>query len=138
MRKKRGSTVISVPIVMVISFFLICVLVVTCINSITPFMWYEKLSMTTLRYMFIMEEYGYLTAKERNNLLVDLENEGFDTGKVTITATGEAKDYGEPISLKISYKYISQIPKLITNRLAAEYEDNEIEMNILKQSVSKR
>lgn len=137
-KSNKGSAVLTTPIVIAISLFLLALLTVFCVNYLMPFIWYEKLSSQSLKYIFVMEEYGYLTPDERNNLLNDLAFAGFDANEVTINATNAPEEYGEPIFLDISYNYKIALPVLDNRRLSAVKQENTVQMNIRKQSISKR
>ena len=77
-RDKKGSTVITTPLVIALGLIIVSVLIVLCVNIITPFIWYEKLSSTSIKYVYVMEEYGYLTNKEAGLLKDELTKQGFD------------------------------------------------------------
>lgn len=134
----KGSTVVTAPIVIAISIFFLAILLIYAVNYLMPFIWYEKLSSYSLRYTFIMEEYGYLTADEKANLINDLSTAGFDTDNVNITATEAPVDYGDPIFLNISYKYNFDLPAFSGNSLSTSKQNNELEMVVRRHSVSKR
>ncbi len=137
-KSNKGSAVLTTPIVIAISLFLLALLTVFCVNYLMPFIWYEKLSSHSLKYIFVMEEYGYLTPDERNNLLNDVASAGFNTNEITINATNAPEEYGEPIFLDIYYNYKMALPVLDNGRLSAAKQENIVQMNIRKQSISKR
>ncbi len=137
-RSSRGSTALTTPLVIAISLFFIALLLVFCVNALMPFIWYEKLSSHSLKYIFVMEEYGYLTPDERKNLLNDLNSSGFDTGNVTILATSTPVEYGEPIFLEIVYNYGMVTPALNEGSLSTTDQNSTVVMNVSRQSVSKR
>lgn len=125
----RGSEVISTPLVIAIGLMLMATLIVFCVNILVPYIWYEKLSATCLKYVFVMEEFGYLTNIEKNNLFKDLKNQGFDTSKIKIESTSKRQVYGSPIYLRASYNYKLDLPLVGTKT---------IQMRINRESVSKR
>ena len=127
--KNRGSEIISTPIIIAIGLMMIATLIVFCVKILTPYIWYEKLSSTCIKYTFVMEEYGYLTNLEKNNLLRELKNQGFDTEYITINCTTRRQSYGNPIHLRINYAY-----KLVLPIVGEKY----IPMVINRESVSKR
>ncbi len=129
LKKNRGSEVITTPLVIAIGLMLLAILIVFCVNVLTPYIWYEKLSSTCLKYVFVMEEYGYLTNVEKNNLIKDLQNQGFDTKQLTIQSTSKRQTYGSPIYLNARYVYKMKLP-LIGNK--------NVVMDINRESVSKR
>jgi len=125
----RGSEILSTPIIIAIGIMLISTLVVICIKILTPYIFYEKLSSTCLKYVFVMEEYGYLTEKEKDNLKKELIRQGFNDNDLTIKYTNKRQVYGSPLYLKVNYKYNLELPII---------GKKEIEMNINRESVSKR
>ena len=76
-----------------------------------------------------LEEYGYLTYKEKENLKIDLINQGFEGQNIKINCTGKRQSYGTPIYLNVNYIYELELP-VVGKR--------EIPMNISRESVSKR
>lgn len=104
--KKRGNTLISISIILVISVIIIIAIGVFMINSITPFIWYEKLNNISLKYMFVIEKYGYLTDCEKAMLLSDLKNSGFDITQINIIYPTQKKNYGDLIEFSIKYNFI--------------------------------
>ncbi len=128
-RNKRGSEILTTPIIIAIGLMLVSALIVFAVNVLTPYIWYEKLSSTCIKYIFVMEEYGYLTNVEKSNLLFDLENQGFDSKQLKINYTSKKQGYGNPIYLKIDYIYKADLPIVGTKY---------IPMKISRESVSKR
>ena len=128
-KRNRGSEIITTPIVIAIGLMLISMLIVFCVNILMPYVWYEKLSSTCLKYVFVMEEYGYLTNKEKANLIKELQTQGFDTTKLTVTSTSKRQNYGSSIYLKVNYIYKMNLPIVGTKNVV---------MNINRESVSKR
>ncbi|MGE5329010.1 MAG: hypothetical protein ACM3KR_05865 [Deltaproteobacteria bacterium] len=137
-KSQEGSTAAAAPIVIAISMFLISILIVVCINMLVPFIWYEKLSLESLKYIFIMEEYGYLTQNEKKHLLDELTAEKFSPDDIDVVATDKPTEYGEPIFLNIIYTYTYKFPFLNGNSLSTESREMSIPMIIRRQSVSKR
>lgn len=137
-KSQTGSTAVGAPIVTAISMFLMALMVVVCINIIMPFIWYEKLSLQSLKYIFVMEEYGYLTQEEKSRLVNELESEHFEPAGIDVSATEQPVEYGEPIFLNITYNYTYNLPFLKGNSLSAEREEQAIQMIVRRQSVSKR
>ena len=134
---ENGNSIIAIPIVVMIIFFIFTIFSVTFINLLKPFIIYEKLSSTSLKYIFVMEEYGYLTSKEKEKLKNDLEDKGLDKDKINLRATSEKKDYGHPISLILSYDYELTLPKF-NNSFIPTLDKKEIEVKLTKYSFSKR
>ena len=121
---ERGNSIVSAPIIVAIIFFIFMIFAVTFISILEPFIVYEKLSATSLKYIFIMEEYGYLTGNEREKLKYDLQQKGLDTNKITIRATSELKEYGTPISLILSYDCDIKTPNLLPAVLYSSKADS--------------
>lgn len=134
---EKGNSMIAIPIVVMIIFFIFTVFSITFVNILKPFVVYEKLSSTSLKYIFIMEEYGYLTNKERDKLKKDLENKGLEKEKINLRATGEKQDYGEPLSLILSYECPLTIPTF-NNSFIPILDTKNIEVKVTKYSFSKR
>lgn len=126
---KSGSSILTTPIIIAIGMLFVMILVLTTVEVIIPYLWYEKLSSSCIKYLFIMEEFGYLTSKEANVLKADLESQGFDVDKITLRYTNNKVKYGEPIFLEVGYKYNMQLP-IVGERI--------IEMNVERNSISKR
>ena len=91
--KENGNSIITAPIIITIGIVLISVLIVTSIKILVPYIWYEKLSSACLKYVFVIEEYGYLTKKEALNLLDELEKQGFEKEKISLEYTEKAVKY---------------------------------------------
>lgn len=127
-KNKRGSEIVTTPIIIGLGIIIISILIVFSIKILTPYIWYEKLSSTCLKYIFVMEEYGYLTNKEKQNLITDLINQGFDENELRVNCTNKRQTYGQPIYLNVNYIYNMELP-VIGNK--------EIQMNITRESVSK-
>lgn len=128
-KDKNGSSILTTPIIIAIGMLFVMILVLTTVEVIIPYLWYEKLSSSCIKYLFIMEEFGYLTSKEANVLKADLESQGFDVDKITLRYTNNKVKYGEPIFLEVGYKYNMQLP-IVGERI--------IEMNVERNSISKR
>lgn len=127
--KKRGSEIITTPIIIAIGVFLVATLIVFAIRILTPYIWYEKLSSTCMKYVFIMEEFGYLTNKEKKHLEDELMEQGFDKKYLTISCTEKFQSYGKPIYLNVNYTYQMRLPMI---------GEKDIPMNLNRESVSKR
>ena len=134
---ERGNSMIAVPIVVMIIFFIFTVFSITFVNILKPFVIYEKLSSTSLKYIFVMEEYGYLTSKEREKLKKDLEGKGLERDKINLRATSEKQDYGEPLSLILTYDCPLTIPS-VNNSFIPTLVTKDIEVRVTKYSFSKR
>lgn len=129
MKKERGSTILTTPVIISIGIVLVSILIVSTSKFLMPYIWYEKLSSTCLKYVFVIEEYGYLTKKEANLLKDELEKQGFEIEKIKLDYTSKIVDYGDEIYLKIDYEYNFKLP------LAGE---QSIPMRVEKYSICKR
>ena len=128
-KKNRGSEIISTPIIIAVGMIMVASLIVLAVKILTPYIWYEKLSSTCLKYVFVMEEYGYLTNTERNNLIVELESQGFEKANLKVNCTNKRQNYGSPIYLHVDYTYKTELPVV---------GEKIIPMSIKRESVSKR
>lgn len=132
--QKTGNTVLTMPLVIGISFVLIITLCVFTINSIIPFVWYQKLQVVGYKYMYIIEKYGCLTASEKDMLIDELANKGFDRSELKVNAPSSPKNYGELIEFEIKYNYKQKLPSLDGGfKMVTKY----IPINIDKIIVSK-
>ncbi|MBQ8299780.1 MAG: hypothetical protein IJX99_08030 [Clostridia bacterium] len=125
----KGNAILTTPIIIAIGVMLVSTLIVLAVNILMPYIWYEKLSSACIKYIFVMEEYGYLTKNEVKNLENELVAQGFDNNKLKISYTASRVSYGNPIFLKVAYDYDLKIPFV---------EDENIPMVIERNSVSKR
>lgn len=128
-KKSRGSEIITTPVIIAIGLILLSILLVFAIKILMPYIWYEKLSSTCLKYIYIMEEYGYLTSKEKENFTNELIAQGFERKNLKISCTNKRQNYGIPIYLNVNYIYELDLPII---------GEREIPMNINRKSVSKR
>jgi len=136
-KSEKGGTMVSMPIVIIVIFFIFISIAVMFIRLMEPFVIYEKMSSSALKYIFIMEEYGYLTDRDRNTLKKELENKGLDSEKVTIRATSDLQDYGTPISLIINYKHGMRLPSF-EDSFIPHIKEKDINLKVFKRSFSKR
>ena len=128
-KREKGSVVLTTPIIVVIGTIIVSILIVVAVKILMPYIWYEKLSSTCIKYIFIMEEYGYLTRKEAVNLKEELKEQGFDEEKITLSYVGSEVNYGDPIYLKVMYEYDIDFPIIGYKSIPMEAE---------RVSVSKR
>ena len=134
-KRKKGNAVATYPLIIFISMICLVVVGAFLINCIFPFIWYQKLNTTAQKYMFVIEKFGYLTDNEKNNLLNELSEQGFDTEKIRITAPQSRRLYGELIELKIEYEYEHKNILFSNNR--ASLSSSNINMVVCKNSYSK-
>lgn len=100
---KKGITMVTMPIILTLSIVILIIITYFLLNNLTPFIWYEKINQISNKYLFVIEKYGYLTLKEKEQLLQELKSQGFDTEKIKISAPTTKKAYGEIIEFKIEY-----------------------------------
>ncbi len=129
MRKNRGNTIITTPIILAIGIMFVSGLIVVGVKILTPYIWYEKLSSACIKYIFVMEEYGYLTKTEVGKLKQELVDSGFEQDKLRINYTASRVSYGNPIFLNVAYEYKMKLPFV---------DEYYVPMEISRNSVSKR
>ena len=129
LKLKSGSTILTTPIIIAIGIMIVTMLILLAVQIIIPYLWYEKLSSTCIKYTYVMEEFGYLTNKEAEALKKDLKEQGFEVSKLNIKYTNYKADYGDPIFLRLNYDYELQLPLM---------EKQIIPMKVERNSVSKR
>lgn len=129
MKNKKGSTIITTPVIIAVGIMIVSTLIVMAVNILMPYIWYEKLSSTCIKYIFVMEEYGYLTKNEAKELREELIEQGFDEDKIKISYTSSRVKYGNPIFLKLAYDYELKLPLV---------EHEKVPMIVERNSVSKR
>lgn len=135
---KKANSVITVPILLVFSIIVISSISVLLINVLKPYIMYEKLVSTTLRYMFILEEYGYMTTNDKNMLINDLVKQGFNRDNLFIQATQTLQEYGETVFLSVTYNYELNIPTIQEGTLIIDTRQYISPMNVTKYGISKR
>ena len=137
LKSKKGGTMVAMPIVLIVVFFIFISIAVMCIRLMEPFVIYEKMSSSSLKYLFIMEEYGYLTEKDRAKLKSELASKGLNAENITIRATSDLKEYGEPISLIINYKHSMNLPSF-EESFIPRMSEKDVNLKVFKRSFSKR
>lgn len=128
-KSNKGNAILTTPIIIAIGMAIVSTLIVLTVKIMMPYIWYEKLSSACIKYIFVMEEYGYLTKKEANSLKDELKRQGFDEDNLNIYYTSSRVDYGNPIYIRLNYDYELELP-IIGNK--------KIPMVIERNSVSKR
>ena len=128
-KKNQGSSILTTPIIIAMGIMMVTVLIVLAVQILTPYLWYEKLSSACIRYIYIMEEFGYLTSKEAKTLKEELSGQGFDIDKLKLKYTNYRTEYGDPIYLRLTYDYIMKLPL---------QKEQTILMEVERSSVSKR
>lgn len=134
---QKGDSIVGIPIITAVVFLMLIIFIINFIGMIEPFVIYEKISSTSLKYIFIMEEYGFLTNQEKQGLIEELINKGLDPIQVTVTGTSVLKNYGEPISLKITYNHPMRFPQF-EDSIMPSFNEKTLKINVEKRSFSKR
>lgn len=134
LNNKEGNTVLTLPFVIVISFVIIVVFGIFTVNMILPFVWYQKLEHVSYKYTYIIEKYGYLSEKEKNSLLTELVDKGFDKDELEINSPTEPKGYGNIIEFSIKYNYKQKLPSW---KGSFEMITKNIPINVQKVIISK-
>lgn len=135
---KKGNSVITVPVMLVFSIVVLCSVGVLLMNILKPYIMYEKLLSTTLRYMFVLEEYGYLTDDEIDLLIEELAMQGFNREDISVEATQTIQDYGDTVYLSITYNYSLDLPLVKEQSLVIDNKTYTNSMKVVKYGVCKR
>lgn len=132
MKNKKGN--ISYIFTIGISIGMLFITIITVINMLTPFIWYQKLENIASRYVYIVEKFGYLTSLEKEELLNELKNDGFDISKVELFCPEHRLDYGEGFKFELRYKL--NINSII-NGNEIKRETKEVLLHVKKYGYSK-
>lgn len=135
---KKANSIITVPIMLVFSIVVLCSIGVLLMNILKPYIMYEKLLSTTLRYMFVLEEYGYLTDDDLDLLIEDLVLQGFNREDILIEATQTIQEYGDTVYLSITYYYSLDLPLVKEESLFIDNKTYTNSMKVVKYGVCKR
>lgn len=133
----KGSTVLVTPIIWTVTLFMFIFLVVTSIRAMEPFIIYQKISETSLKYIFVMEEFGYLNSYDKNALIKELEEKGLELNRITVNATDNPVNYGEVVELSVNYKHPYK-KSTFTTSISPVFKEEDIDINVRKVGVSKR
>ena len=136
-KSNKGSTILITPIIWVITIFIFIFFIVFGVRIIEPFMIYQKMSSTALKYIFVMEEFGYLNKSDEKSLKNELVSKGLKNENILITATNQLKDYGEVIELTVIYQHPYKKVSF-DNSLIPRYNEELMEICVSKKGVSKR
>ena len=134
-RLRKGSNIITIPIVLVISILTIIIIGMYIINSILPFIYHQKLTLIANKYMFVIEKFGYLTNEEKDSLKNELQNTGFSLSNITLKYPDQLKSYGELIEFEIGYKLVIKTPIIDEN--GYNVKEKETILTVRKNSFSK-
>lgn len=135
-KEKRGNTSIVMPIMIVISVIIIITVGFCLFQIIIKFINYEKINTVALKYMFVIEKFGYLTYVEKEELINDLVNKGLKEENITVYAPQSPKQAGELLEFTIKYKDKIQIPKIINKN--EEDKSMPIDIIVTKSTFSKK
>lgn len=135
--KNRGSTVLVTPLIWIVTSFIFLFFITFSVRILDPFIVYQKISETALKYIFIMEDFGCLNKDEQVAIKKELEKKGLDIDYINIYATEKVKDYGEVVELDIEYKYPFK-KTIFNNSLFPTYKEEILDICISKKGVSKR
>ena len=136
-KSNKGSTILITPIIWVITIFIFIFFIVFGIRIMEPFMIYQKMSSTALKYIFVMEEFGYLNKSDEKSLKNELVSKGLKNENILIIATNQLKDYGEVIELTVIYQHPYKKVSF-DNSLIPRYNEELMEICVSKKGVSKR
>ena len=132
MKRKKGNA--SYILTLLFSIGMLIVTIITVINMLMPFIWYQKLENIASKYVYIVERFGYITDLEKETMLSELKNDGFDINKITFACPENRLAFGEPFEFRITYK-------LNINNIAfgneIKRETKEILLHVRKYGFSK-
>ena len=132
MNKKQGNITATITLIISLAFLLITAIYI--INTITPFVWYQKLQAVAEKYVYIIEKFGYLTDAEEQELYQELQQDGFEIDKITLDCPKTYLEYGTLFKFEITYT-LSQEYTVIVNGIKNEARD--IPLQIRKYGYSK-
>lgn len=117
MNKKTGNVTTAITLIISLAFLLIITIYI--INTIIPFVWYQKLQAVADKYVYIIEKFGYLTDDEEKELYKELEEDGFDISKVTLKCPKSYLEYGTLFKFEITYN-LAQEYNIISDGIKSE------------------
>lgn len=132
MKGKRGNATTAITLVVSLGFLL--VLAMYIINTIIPFVWYQKLQAVANKYVYVVEKFGYLTDTEEKELLNELKEDGFDLNKIQIDCPKSYLEYGTLFKFEITYN-LNQQYSVIDNGI--KNEARTVPLRIRKYGYSK-
>lgn len=106
MRVKKGNATTAITLIVSLGFLL--VLAMYIINTIIPFVWYQKLQAVANKYVYVVEKFGYLTDTEEKELLNELKEDGFDLNNIEIDCPKSYLEYGSLFKFEITYNLNQQ------------------------------
>ncbi|MBQ8043654.1 MAG: hypothetical protein IJ272_05840 [Clostridia bacterium] len=101
MNNKNGNATTAITLIVSLGFLL--VLAIYIINTIIPFIWYQKLQAIANKYIYVVERFGYLTDTEEKELYKELEEDGFDLNYIQLECPKSYLEYGTLFKFEITY-----------------------------------
>lgn len=132
MNKKEGNATTAITLTASLAFLLI--LTIYIINTIIPFIWYQKLQAIANKYVYVIERYGYLTDSEEKELYKELKQDGFNLDNVTLECPKSYLDYGTLFKFEITYT-LQQEYSIIADGI--QNEARSVPLRIRKYGYSK-
>ena len=129
MKGKKGNATTAITLVVSLGFLL--VLAMYIINTIIPFVWYQKLQAVANKYLYVVEKFGYLTDTEEKELL---NEDGFDLNNIQIDCPKSYLEYGTLFKFEITYN-LNQQYSVIDNGI--KNEARTVSLRIRKYGYSK-
>lgn len=117
MNKKKGN--VTTAITLIVSLVFLLILAIYIINTIIPFVWYQKLQAVADKYVYIIEKFGYLTDDEEKELYKELKEDGFALDRVTLDCPRSYLEYGTLFKFEITYN-LSQEYNVIADGIKSE------------------
>ena len=106
---KNGSSAISTTLSTMFCIFLLAIFAVSIMQMLMPFLAYQKMQTVVVKYMYVIEKYGYLTKAEYNNLISDVVSCGIDEKTISIEYPSSPQVYGTLLKLKVQGDYTSNL-----------------------------
>lgn len=133
---KKGNASITMPIVLLVSMIIIIYIGFYLLQVIQIFMTYEKINTVALKYLFIVEQFGYITNNEKEELINDLCERGLKRESINLNLPEVKKEFGELVEFTITYSDSLDLPRLIE-----KYNENSnipIKIVVRKSTLSKK
>ncbi len=132
MKNKKGN--ISYIFTLGISIIMLFITIITIINMLTPFIWYQKLENIASKYVYVVEKFGYLTNIEKEALINELKKDGFDEKQIVLECPEHKLAYGESFKFELTYKL--RMNSIIFNE-EVKRETKEVLLHVRKYGYSK-
>lgn len=131
---KNGSSAISTTLTTIFCIFLLTIFAITIIRIIMPLLIYHKMQTIVVKYMYVIEKYGYLTHTEYTSLLNEIIACGIDGNSVNIEYPSSPQNYGTLLKLKVEGNYTN---KLIVLGDSFSQKLTTTNISVIKYSYSK-